>query len=113
MAEQLYAFFVLYVLHRQGELSGYRIAKIITEITEGYFSPTPGNIYPVLGSLKRRGYVTTKKSKAAGKASGDRRRKILIEITPAGEGALFDFAKRNKEKFEMIISFVNKVVEGA
>ena len=35
MAEKLYAFFVLYVLHQQGELSGYRIAKIITEITEG------------------------------------------------------------------------------
>jgi DNA-binding PadR family transcriptional regulator len=96
MAEKLYAFFVLYVLNEQGELSGYRIAKIITEITEGYFSPTPGNIYPVLGT-----------------EPGGRRRKILIEITPAGEAALLDFAKRNKERFEKITFFFDKVIEGA
>jgi DNA-binding PadR family transcriptional regulator len=112
MAEQLYAFFVLYVLRQQGELSGYRIAKIITEITEGHFSPTPGNIYPVLGSLERRGYVKAKKSEAAGKESGSRRRKILIKITPAGEAALFDFAKRGKERFEKITFFFDKVIEG-
>jgi DNA-binding PadR family transcriptional regulator len=113
MAEKLYAFFVLYVLHQQGELSGYRIAKIITEITEGYFSPSPGNIYPVLGSLEQRGFVKAKKSKAARTEPGGRRRKSLIEITPAGEAALFDFAKRGKERFGKITFFFDKVVEGA
>jgi len=112
MAEKLYAFFVLYVLRVQGELSGYRIAKIITEITEGYFSPTPGNIYPVLGSLEQSGFVKAKKSKAPGTEPGSRR-KILIEITPAGEAALLDFAKRNKERFEKITFFFDKVIEGA
>jgi len=110
MAEKLYAFFVLYVLKEQGGLSGYRIAKIITEITEGYFSPTPGNIYPVLGSLEQSGFVKAKKSKAAGT---ERRRKILIEITPAGEAALLDFAKRNKEWSEKLTFFFSKVIEGA
>jgi DNA-binding PadR family transcriptional regulator len=113
MAEKLYAFFVLYVLRQHGELSGYRIAKIITEITEGYFSPTPGNIYPVLGSLEQSGFVKAKKSKAAGTEPGGRRRKILIEITPAGEAALFDFAKRNREWSEKLTFFFDKVIEGA
>jgi len=70
-------------------------------------------MFPGVGSLERRGFVKAKKSKAAGTEPGSRRNKNLIEITPAGEAALLDFAKRNKERFEKITFFFSKVIEDA
>jgi DNA-binding PadR family transcriptional regulator len=110
---RLYAFFVLYVLHEEGALSGYAIAKRINEITEGYFSPTPGNIYPVLTSLEALSLTQSKKPTAADGKPANRRRKTLVEITPAGEEALLDFAKRDKERLEKIASFFDKVLADA
>ncbi|HYA33545.1 MAG TPA: PadR family transcriptional regulator [Candidatus Bathyarchaeia archaeon] len=110
---RLYAFFVLYVLHQWGALSGYAIAKLINEITDGYFSPTPGNIYPVLANLEALGLTQPKKPTAADKESVSRRRKTIVEITAAGEEALLDFAKRDKERFEKIASFFDQVLAEA
>jgi len=110
---RLYAFFVLYVLRQRGALSGYTIAKQINHITDGYFSPTPGNIYPVLANLQALGLTQPKKLTAADKESTSRRRKTLVEITPAGEKALVDFAQRDKKRFEKIASFFDEVLADA
>lgn len=103
---RMYGFFVLYFLHEQGDLSGYKLAKIIKERTKGYFSSTPGNIYPVLQSLEKKGLVQS--SKPIGK-----RKKILYKITPKGMTALRDLAKIYKERFEKITSFFDKVVKNS
>lgn len=101
---RLYAFFVLYLLHERGELSGYELAKAIKERTKGYFSATPGNIYPVLRDLEEKGLVES--SKPVGK-----RRKILYRITSKGRTALPDMAITYKERFERITSFFDKVIK--
>ncbi len=110
---KLYAFFVLYVLHDRGRLSGYKITKTINEITNGLFSSTPGNIYPVLTNLEELRLIELAKPEDASNEPVGRRKKILVQITPAGEEALLDVARRNKEKAERSLFFFNKVIEDA
>ncbi len=110
---KLYAFFVLYVLHDRGRLSGYKITKTINEITNGLFSSTPGNIYPVLTNLEELRLIEPAKPEDASNEPVGRRKKILVQITPAGEEALLDVARRNKEKAERSLFFFNKVIEDA
>lgn len=103
---RMYAFFVLYFLYEQGELSGYELAKTIKERTRGYFSSTFGNIYPVLKDLGKGGLVES--SDPVGK-----RKKILYRITSKGRTALVDLAKTYKDRFEKITSFFEKVINEA
>ena len=56
----MYAFFVLYFLKEQKELSGYGLSKMIKERTRGYFSSTAGNVYPVLEDLENQGRARSK-----------------------------------------------------
>lgn len=100
---RLYAFFVLYFLYEQGELSGYEIARTIKQRTRGYFSSTPGNIYPVLKNLEENGLIESKKPLGT-------RNKILYGITPQGRKVLVEMAATYKERFERITSFFDKVI---
>ena len=103
---RMYAFFVLYFLHEQGELSGYSLAKTIKERTRGYFSSTFGNIYPVLKNLEEKGLVEP------GTPIG-KRKKILYKITPDGKITLVELAKTFKDRFERITLFFDKVITDA
>ena len=100
---RMYGFFVLYFLHEKGQLSGYELAKTIRDRTRGYFSSTPGNIYPVLRELEETGFV--KPGMALGK-----RGKTPYRITPSGRKSLVNLAKTYKERFERITSFFDKVI---
>ncbi|MBE3116342.1 helix-turn-helix transcriptional regulator, partial [Candidatus Bathyarchaeota archaeon] len=37
---------------------GYEIMKEIKSRTKGFWSPTPGGVYPILRSLEKAGYIT-------------------------------------------------------
>lgn len=100
---RLYAFFVLYFLYEKGELSGYEIAKTIKERTRGYFSSTPGNIYPVLKELEEKSFVESRNPSGI-------RKKICYRITEEGRKSLVEMAGRYKERFERIISFFDNVI---
>ena len=100
---RMYAFFVLYFL-RERNMSGYGLAKAIKRETKGFFSSTPGNIYPVLKVLEVEGLV--KSSSPSGK-----RRKTMYKITSKGKTTAVELAKSYKERFEKITSFFAKAVK--
>lgn len=59
-------------------MHGYEIMKALEERSHGFYKPSPGSIYPTLGSLLRKGYVTV--------TGGDRRK--TYRITPEGRAYL-------------------------
>ena len=57
---------------------GYEIIKVLEDKTAGWYSPSPGIVYPTLTYLEEAGYVT-------GQAEGAKK---LYGITPAGSAYL-------------------------
>ncbi len=76
---------------------GYELMKEIRDRTKGFWSPTPGGVYPVLASLERDRYIK-------GEWSVQRNRKIkTYRITKLGQAILKKaLIKQNEiaDKFE-------------
>ncbi len=86
------------VLHMLEEkpMHGYEIMKALEERSKGFYTPSPGSIYPALRALSRRGFVsaagrngrTTYKITAAGRAFLRERRKEIQARMRAFESAV-------------------------
>lgn len=76
---------------------GYDIIKALEEKTAGWYSPSPGIVYPTLTYLEEAGYVTAESSAA----------KRLYTITPEGRGHL----EENREFIEAVLSRLAKIGE--
>jgi DNA-binding PadR family transcriptional regulator len=68
---------------------GYEIIKVIEEKTSGWYSPSPGVVYPTLTYLEEAGYL----------ASESEGSKKLYRITPEGESHL----KANRDIVDLVL----------
>src|SRR5882757_8405710 len=68
---------------------GYEIIKVLEDKTAGWYSPSPGIVYPTLTYLEEAGYVTAQAEGA----------KKLYTITQEGSAHLGENAKRIREHF--------------
>lgn len=75
---------------RPGPDYGYHLIGRLREAGGCEMCPRPGNLYPILHRLERRGWVTSR----ASAAPGTRRRRRLYRLTARGRGALDAAARR-------------------
>ncbi len=68
---------------------GYEIIKVVEEKTSGWYSPSPGVVYPTLTYLEEAGYL----------ASESEGSKKLYKITPEGESYL----KSNRDIVDLVL----------
>src|SRR5947209_19541025 len=66
---------------------GYEMMKALEEKSSGFYSPSPGSIYPTLQMLEDRGFVT----------SSDVEGKKVYSITDAGRALLAERQKNEQE----------------
>jgi len=86
----VYSLFVLYFLLTEGPMSGYELAQLIKERSQGRFKATAGNIYPSLHELKRR-VMSRRESRREGV-------KRLFAKSPSKEDKPFDVRRSNNGK---------------
>lgn len=77
---------------------GYDLIKAIEEQSKGFYSPSPGIVYPALTYLEEAGYVTSA-------AEGNKK---LYTITDEGRGHLND----NREAIQSTLDFLAKAGSG-
>jgi DNA-binding PadR family transcriptional regulator len=99
----VYSLFVLYFLLTEGPMSGYELAQLIKERSQGRFKATAGNIYPSLHELKEAGDVE------AGEPTGGRE-KIVYEITERGAQTLRRGALEQRQHVENLLKMIDHVV---
>ena len=95
----------------KGPTYGYEIVSRIEEITEGYWSPSYGTIYPLIQRLEEEGLVKSLSDEEAeekGLEIGDRK---YFMITDEGSMRLEEASKEKKGKFEDLIKGYLKVYE--
>ena len=83
----------LYLIEQQPR-HGYDLIKAIEEKSHGFYSPSPGIVYPALTFLEEAGYVTSS-------AEGNKK---LYTITDEGRTHLAD----NREAIESTLDFLGK-----
>jgi DNA-binding PadR family transcriptional regulator len=86
----------LYLIEQQPR-HGYDLIKAIEEKSAGFYSPSPGIVYPALTFLEEAGYVT----------SAPEANKKLYTITEEGRAHLND----NREAIESTLDFLGKAGE--
>ena len=86
----------LYLIEQQPR-HGYDLIKAIEERSGGFYSPSPGIVYPALTYLEEAGYVTSE-------ASGNKK---LYTITESGRAHLAD----NREAIDSTLNFLAKAGE--
>jgi len=86
----------LYLIEQQPR-HGYDLIKAVEEKSHGFYSPSPGIVYPALTFLEEAGYVTSQ-------TEGNKK---LYTITDEGRGHLAD----NREAIESTLSFLEKAGE--
>ena len=86
----------LYLIEEQPR-HGYDLIKAIEEKTAGFYSPSPGIVYPALTYLEEAGYVTSE-------AEGNKK---LYTITDEGRGHLSE----NREAVQSTLDFLGKAGE--
>lgn len=86
----------LYLIEKQPR-HGYDLIKAIEEQSVGFYSPSPGIVYPALTYLEEAGYVTSQ-------VDGNKK---LYTITDEGRAHLAD----NREAIESTLSFLAKAGE--
>lgn len=86
----------LYLIEQQPR-HGYDLIKAIEEKSAGFYTPSPGIVYPALTFLEEAGYVTSQ-------ADGNKK---LYTITDEGRAHLTD----NREAIESTLSFLAKAGE--
>jgi DNA-binding PadR family transcriptional regulator len=79
--------FALLELLQERPMHGYEMMKALEERSGGFYTPSPGSIYPTLQMLEDRGFVTVQESDG----------KKIYSITEAGRGLL---AERQQEERE-------------
>ena len=84
----------LYLIEQQPR-HGYDLIKAIEEKTGGFYSPSPGVIYPALTFLEEAGYVTS---------SADGNKKAYA-ITDEGRAHLAD----NRQAVESTLDYLGKI----
>jgi DNA-binding PadR family transcriptional regulator len=84
-------------------MSGYELAQLIKERSQGRFKATAGNIYPSLHELKEAGDVE------AGEPTGGRE-KIVYEITERGAQTLRRGALEQRQHVENLLKMIDHVV---
>jgi DNA-binding PadR family transcriptional regulator len=99
----VYSLFVLYFLLTEGPMSGYELAQLIKERSQGRFKATAGNVYPSLHELKEAGDVE------AGKPTGGRE-KIVYKITEQGKQTLRRAALEQRQKVDNLLKMIDHVV---
>lgn len=95
----------------KGPTYGYEIVSRIEDITEGYWSPSYGTIYPLIQRLEEDNLVISLSDEEAeeeGLETGDRK---YFTITEKGQEKLEEASKEKKEKFEDLIKGYLKVYE--
>lgn len=80
--------FALLELLQERPMHGYEMIKALEEKSGGFYSPSPGSIYPTLQMLEDRGFVTVKEVEG----------KKVYHITDAGK-ALLDERRQHDEEF--------------
>ncbi|QIW23622.1 PadR family transcriptional regulator [Sulfolobus sp. S-194] len=70
------AYLILTILSSKGEMTGADIMREIEKITQGFWKPSPGAIYPALNKLQDEGYVRVVKEEEG---------KKYYEITEKGK----------------------------
>ena len=86
----------LYLIEQQPR-HGYDLIKAIEERSAGFYTPSPGIVYPALTFLEEAGYVTSE-------ADGNKK---LYTITDEGRAHLAD----NREAIESTLTFLAKAGE--
>jgi len=86
----------LYLIEQQPR-HGYDLIKAIEEKSQGFYSPSPGIVYPALTFLEEAGYVTSA-------ADGNKK---LYTITDDGRAHLAD----NREAIQSTLDFLGKAGE--
>jgi len=86
----------LYLIEQQPR-HGYDLIKAIEEKSAGFYTPSPGVVYPALTFLEEAGYVTSQ-------ADGNKK---LYTITEEGRAHLAD----NREAIESTLAFLAKAGE--
>src|SRR5262249_40491248 len=89
--------FVILRLLKEKPRHGYEIIKALEEKLGGWYSPSPGTVYPTLQLLEDQGYVRIEESGG----------KKVYHITPEGER----FLDENKSVLDDILERVRDVVE--
>ncbi|HQZ11397.1 MAG TPA: PadR family transcriptional regulator [Devosia sp.] len=83
----------LYLIEQQPR-HGYDLIKAVEDKSQGFYSPSPGIVYPALTFLEEAGFVTSE-------ADGNRK---LYTITDAGRQHLAD----NREAIQSTLDFLGK-----
>jgi DNA-binding PadR family transcriptional regulator len=83
----------LYLIEQQPR-HGYDLIKAVEEKSKGFYSPSPGIVYPALTFLEEAGYVTAS-------AEGNKK---LYTITPGGRAHLAD----NRDAIQSTLDFLEK-----
>lgn len=78
--------FALLELLRERSMYGYEMMKALEERSGGFYTPSPGSIYPTLQMLEERGFVTSEETEG----------KKVYSITEAGRTLL---AERPEQEF--------------
>jgi DNA-binding PadR family transcriptional regulator len=81
----------LLLMINEKSMTGYDIMRLMCEITEGHWKPTPGGVYPVLKRLEGEGMV-----KGEWDSDTGRRRKVYV-ITQEGKRILDRVLLRQSE----------------
>ena len=81
--------YALLELVQERPMHGYEMMKALEEKSGGFYSPSPGSIYPTLQMLEDGGYVTSKETDG----------KKVYSITDAGKALLAERQQGHEEPF--------------
>lgn len=77
--------FALLEMLRERPMYGYEMIKVLEEKSGGFYTPSPGSIYPTLQMLEERGFVTSQEVEG----------KKVYSITEAGKALLEEHQQQN------------------
>lgn len=100
-------------IFQEGPSYGYEVVSMIEEITDEYWSPSYGTIYPLIQRLEKEGLLTsltTEEAKSKGLENSDRK---YFELTSEGEEEISPKKdeEEHKKSFENLILGYLKIYE--
>ena len=91
---------ILKLLKEHGEMYGYEITKMVSEITDGEISIKEGSLYPALHRMEKEGVIKARLAK-----HGKRVRKYY-SLTKESKGIVAE----KIEEFNSFIATINKIL---